>query len=355
MLGTGMILVWRCLVLVSFAPWAGLWLAFEGPKEIKFLMYVFVAVYIILCIILVFVLARTFRQTVTDTLRLQQSFDAQAIEERSQLLHLASHGRAQGFHADGEHGRHHELEDEVFGVFPLAPAIMGYALVIGVACLLGFLWVLFSGRSAGGWAFFAEHPSVNTTFWLELFLYVLGAATAFAGVLGCLVLSGRRVKHLPSTTELAGTCLVIFLAGSMFRFAMLFAITGMTFVEKNTCGFYVHGLAQLAYFTPWSRGSEYWLHCQFVEYVVLLLTLGMCVLDGYLLWCTYKLLHFSQDWEVREVAEENLAPAPSIAAPLTQAPFVQNLTPSYSTPSSVQTLPPSYGYGPYGTATLVAK
>jgi len=299
-LGTGLVLVWRSLVLVGFAPWAGIWLAFDGPKEVKTLMYVFVCAYIILCIFLVFVLARAFRQTVTDGLHLQKHLDHQATQEREYLLHHASVARQQDFHADGEHGRDHELEPEVFGIFPLAPTITIYALVVAIACCLGFLWLLFSGRTVGGWAFFAEHPHVNTTFWLEFFLMFISAATAMVGVLGCLAFAGIRMKHLPCTSDLAILCLLVFLFGSMLRYALLFAITGMTFLEKNTCGIYVHGIAQLAYYTPWSRASEYWLHCQAVEYFMLILTLGFCFLDGYLIWCTYKLWHFAQEWTMGE-------------------------------------------------------
>jgi membrane protein implicated in regulation of membrane protease activity len=305
MLGTGLVLVWRSLVLVTFAPWAGVWLAFDGHQEIKFLMYIFVVAYLVLSVILVFVLARAFRQTVSDALHLQEHTDSQHVQERGYLLHQAALARQQDFHADGAHGRDHEVEPEVFGVFPLAPAVTCYALVIGIALLLAFLFTLLTGRTVGGWAFFAEHPKVNTTFWLELFVDLISVGTAIAGVVGASVLAGIRLKRMSTTLDLAILCLQIFLIGSMFRYAMTFAVTGMAFLEKNTCGFYVHGLAQMAQYKPWSRGNEGWMHCELVEYFALLLALVICVVDGYLVWCTYKLWHFAQDWTVRDPEEED--------------------------------------------------
>merc|ERR1719198_1392795 len=110
MLGAGLVLAWRSLVCLSIAPWAGFMLAFASAEVDKVWAYVLLCIYFALSIFLVYVLAMTFRQVVSDSKRFQRYLDAQALQERQQLLITAGNYRQDDQHIDGDALNEHEVE-----------------------------------------------------------------------------------------------------------------------------------------------------------------------------------------------------------------------------------------------------
>lgn len=297
MLGTGCLVIWRLLVCLSFAPWAGIMLAFAPANTDKLWAYALICGYMALSIFLVYVLALAFRQAVCDSKRFQQHLNMQALAERKRLLTKAHDVRQQGnmHHAEGDAMRLHEVEPELFGTLPLAETVTLYAAVIAIASLWNFVHLCLTGHSSGGWAFFEGAPQVSATFWIEAFVWPISFVCALIGFAGAL--SFCDAGFLDSKPSLAS--LLFFLIASMLRYAFLFAITGMDLIEKNTCGFYVNGLARLAY----TGGGSGFLHCRGTEYLFLAGTLLCCILDGYLIWGTFQLWHHARDWQFVEVNE----------------------------------------------------
>jgi hypothetical protein len=291
--GAGALLLWRSLVCVSFAPWAGIMLAFSPPSADKVWMWTLVCVYLAFSIFLVYVLLMAFRQAVSDGRRFQRHLDAQALEERKQLLVSAGTWRQDNIHADGEAMHDHEVEPELFGVLPLAETVTLYTVVIAIACVWAFIHLLITGHTSGGWAFFASTPHVSSTFWLEVFLYPLSFVCALIGLAGASSLSGSNFLAEKSSTS----SVLFFLLGSIIRFALLFAVTGMDLLENDTCGFYLHGVANLAYKSPFSASSGFWLHCSPTDWLFLAVVWLCCALDAYLIWGTFQLWHHAQEWE----------------------------------------------------------
>lgn len=310
MLGAGLFLAWRALVCLSFAPWAGILLAFS-PTNDKVWAYVLVCCYIAFSILLVYVLAMAFRQTVCDSKLFQQHLNAQALEERQRLL-LNAHnyrrrredGEADARHADGDGMHDHEVEPELFSVFPLAETVTLYALVIAIACLWNFIHLCFSGHTSGGWVFFSKTPEVSSTFWLEVFLWPISFVCALAGMAGALSFCGSGIESSGGQLFLdegtSSSAVLLFLIQSMLRFGLLFAVTGMAFIEKDTCGFYINGLSKLAYRSYWSPMNGM-VHCHGWEYLLLAGALVCCILDGYLIWGTFQLWHHARDWKFVEI------------------------------------------------------
>lgn len=300
--GVGTLLVWRTLVCLAFAPWAGILLAFSPASSDKALMTFLVCVYIAWSIFIVYSLIMIFRQAVSDGKRFQRHLDIQANHERQQLLISAGNWRQDNVLIDGEDIRDHEVEPEVFGVLPLADAVTLYAVVIAVACVWSFIHLIVTGHTMGGWLFFASTPAVSSTFWLEAFLYPFSFLIALIGLAGASSLSGSDfLTNKPATSSL-----LIFLLGSLFRYALLFAVTGMDLLEKDTCGFYLHGAVNFANKDPWSKAGGSWIHCQPTSVLTLLGMVAFCILDAYLIWATFQLWHHSQDWEFRPIEGKNM-------------------------------------------------
>lgn len=297
MLGTGIVLAWRSLVCLSFAPWAGIVLAFSTPDGDRVFVYAFILGYIALSIFLVYVLAMAFRQAVSDGKRFQQHSDAQALRERQQLLISASNHRRENRNVDGEDLSYHEVEPELFGFMPLAETVTIYSIVIAVACVWCIIHLVITGHTSGGWAFFSKTPEVASTFWLEVFLWPLSFICALIGMSGASSFSGAGfLDEKPALSSL-----LVFLIGSMLRFGLLFAVTGMDLLEKNTCGFYLSGLSKVAYTS--APGMS--LHCVPMEYLLLAGVLLCCILDGYLIWGTFQLWHHAQNWRFGSYAKES--------------------------------------------------
>jgi len=290
-LGAGILLAWRSLVCISFAPWAGILLAFTSPSMDKVWMWTCLCAYIALSIFIVYALAMAFRQVVSDSRRFQQHLDAQAVHERQQLLMAAHNYRQENQLINGDAMHEHEIEPELFGVLPLAETVTLYTIVIAIACLWNFLHLVITGHTSGGWAFFSQTPQVSSTFWLEAFLWPISFFCALIGIAGASSFSGSGfLEEKPSASSL-----LMFLLASMGRFALLFAVTGMTIIELDTCGFYVNGLSKLAF---GSTGmTSLLLHCDGMQYLFLAGVLLCCFLDGYLIWGTFQLWHHAQDWE----------------------------------------------------------
>lgn len=290
MVGAGMLFGWRSLVCLCFPPWVGILLAFSPPP--KATLWAFAVCYLVLSLIVAYILLLAFRQVVSTSKRFQQHLDAQVLGERKQLLFNAHMARGDDFHADGEAMHEHDVEPHVFGVLPLAQSVTLYAIIMGIVCLWAFFHLAITGQTFGGWAFFAGTPVVNITFWLEIILYVLSLGFAIAGFLGAASFSGVGfVREEPATL-----CVLAFLVGSMARFALLFSVTGMDLLEKDTCGLYVHGLANIAYKSPSSAASGFGLHCQPIDFLFLLGVVVFCIMDAHLIWATYELWHHSQEW-----------------------------------------------------------
>jgi hypothetical protein len=279
--GTGILLAWRCLVLLSIAPWAGILLAFSPPQTDKVWMYILICSYICLSIFLVYILVTAFCQIVSDSERFQQHADKQALGERKTLLANASDARQNGDDDVGDM----EVEPLVFGFFELAPTITLYTIIITIACGWSFLHVILTGQTAGGWAFFSSTPQVNTTFWWEVFLYPICFGCAIVGLAGAATLAKNAA--VPGTNQSRAFVLIFFLSSAL-RFGLLFAVTGMCLLEKNSCGFYLHGIASIAYSSP-SPAAGISIHCVATEWMMLAGVLLCFLLDGYLVWGTYKL------------------------------------------------------------------
>lgn len=304
-LGSGAALAWRTLVCLGFAPWAGIMLAFSTPNSDKVSLYLLVAAYIAFSIFLVYVLAMSFRQCVSDSRRFQQHLDTQAVQERQQLLMTAGSYRQDPRNpsADGEAMRDHEIEPELFGILPLAESVTVYTILVAVASLWAFTHLILTGGSSGGWAFFAYTPRVASTFWIEAFLWPASFFCAVLGMAGASSFSGSGfIEEKPSTSSV-----LIFLLASMLRFALLFAVTGMDLVEKNTCGIYM-SLANLG--NLMSPATGIWIHCSGPEYLLLGGMLVCCALDAYLIWATFQLWHHAQDWIFGDYVETEVAEAP---------------------------------------------
>jgi len=224
-LGSGSVLAWRSLVCLSFAPWAGHLLAFSIPDGDRVFAYGWILGYIALSIFLVYVLAMAFRQAVSDGKLFQQHLDAQAQHERQQLLTSANNHRQENrdlsYHDQtGEDLNYHEVEPELFGFLPLAETVTIYSIVIAVACLWCFFHLLDTGHTSGGWAFFSQTPKVAETFWLEVFLWPLSFLCALIGMSGASSFSGSGfLDEKPALSSL-----LMFLVGSMLRFALLCGI-----------------------------------------------------------------------------------------------------------------------------------
>jgi len=286
--GSGILLGWRCLVCVSFVPWAGIMLAFSSATTNKVSMFVFICVYFAFSIFLVYILMMAFRQVMSNTMCFQQHLDAQA--ERKKLL-IAGESWAGNFDRDGEDMTDIEVEPVLFGVLPLAETVSLYAAVIAVACMWNFLHLMITRESSGGWAFFSSTPKVDTTFWLEILLWPLSFCCAFIGLAG----ASKFCESVFNEEKQSTYSLLVFLLGSMLRFGLLFAVTGMNIIEKNTCGFYVNGLATLAYSSPLAPRNGFWFHCLPNEYLFLAGALACCTLDGYLIWGTFQLWTHCKD------------------------------------------------------------
>lgn len=286
--GSGILLGWRCLVCVSFAPWAGIMLAFSSPTTDKVSMFAFVCIYFALSIFLVYILMMAFRQVMSITMCFQQHLDAQA--ERKMLL-IAGESWAGNFDIGGEGMIDMEVEPVLFGVLPLAETVSLYAAVIAAACMWNFLHLMITRESSGGWAFFSSTPEVSTTFWLEILLWPLSFCCAFVGLAGASKFCESVFVEEKQSTD----SLFVFLLGSMLRFALLFAVTGMSVIEKNTCGFYANGLATLAYNSPLAPRNGFWIHCLSNEYFFLAGALACCTLDGYLILATFQLWTHCKD------------------------------------------------------------
>jgi len=293
-LGAGTLLLWRILVCLSIAPWAGIMLAFSPPTADKVSMYVMVCAYLILSIFLVYILTLAYRQIVFDSIRFQEYLDKQALGERKRLLRNAHRDNHYADCNDG--GRDCEVEPVLFTLVDLAPTITLYTLVIATACVWSFFHLVISGNTAGGWAFFASTPEVRTTFWWEVFLYPICFFFALFGLAGSATLSSTTAPVLEE--HQCRSSVLLFFLSSVFRFGLLFAITGMDLLEKNTCGFYLHGVAGFAYSSPWSPTGGILLHCVSSEWGLLAAVLVFCLLDAYLIWGTYKLYHHSHAWKL---------------------------------------------------------
>jgi len=300
--GAGTMLVWRSLICLSFAPWAGIMLAFSAPDTDKVWMYVLVCAYIVWSIFLVYTLAMAFRQAVSDGRRFQKHLDLQAVHERQQLLISAGSWREDNIMIDGAAMAEHEVEPDLFGVLPLADCVTLYTIVIAAACVWSFIHLMLTGETAGGWAFFSSTPKVPSTFWIEVFLYPISFLGALIGLAGASSLSGSAfLEEKPSTSSI-----LVFLLSSMLRFALLFAVTGMDLLEKDTCGFYLHGAANFAYKSPWSPATGGYIHCQPMSWLFLLGVLVCCCLDGYLIWGTFKLWQHAQEWEFQPIEAKTM-------------------------------------------------
>lgn len=302
--GAGVLLGWRVLVCLCFPPWAGILIAFSTPGS-KVALWVFVAFYVVLSMIAVYILLLAFRQIVSTSKRFQQHLDAQALGERRQLLLNADMSRRGNFHADGEAMHDHEVEPHVFGVLPLAESVTIYAAIIAIVCLWAFFHLVITGHTFGGWAFFAGTPVVNITFWLEIIIYVLSLGFAVVGFAGAASFSGMGfVREDPATL-----CVSAFLLASMARFALLFSVTGMDLLEKDTCGLYVHGLANIAYKSPSSAASGFGLHCQPIEFLFIFAVIVFCIMDAHLVWATYQLWQHSQEWVFHPKGKDKSVPS----------------------------------------------
>jgi len=302
--GSGILLAWRTLVCFSIAPWAGIALAFSSPHTDKVWMYLLVCGYFILSIFLVYILMMTFRQIITDSIHFQEHLDGQAMQERIQLLNNAAQ---RGNWADcNEGGRDVELEPVLFCFFDLAPTVMLYAFVLTIASAWSFFHLILSGHTAGGWAFFSSTPQVSTTFWFEAILYPI----CFAGaVIGMAAAASLSESSFVLDENQSRSSLLLFFLSCVFRFGLLFAVTGMCLLEKNTCGFYLHGLASIAYRSPFGGAAGISLHCVGTEWLFLGGVLLAFILDGYLTWATYKLYHHCHAWKLErpsEVADHRL-------------------------------------------------
>jgi len=294
---TGLLLVWRGLVCLSFAPWAGIMLAFSPPTSSRVWQYILICLYLGFSIFLVYVLALAFRQVALDSRRFQNHLNTQALAERQQLLREVSRSHKEGAFVDGDAMHSHEVEPHLFGCLMLAETVSLYAAIITIVCVWNFLELIFTEKSSGGWAFFASTSKVSSTYWLEAFLWPISFGFALVGLAGALSFTGRGfLESKPSVASL-----LVFLIGSMFRFGLLFAVTGMDLIEKDLCGFYINGLAKLAYRSPFDTMNGVNLSCSGGDFLVLILTIVCCALDGYLIWGTFQLWHHAQDWTIEEI------------------------------------------------------
>lgn len=299
--GSGTLLAWRLLVCLSVAPWAGIALAFSSPGTDKFWMWILVCAYICLSIFIVYALILTFRQIFCDGVRLQEHIEKQALNERRILLRNA---QVHNHWADCDAGgRDSEVEPLMFGMFELAPTVTLYTIVIAVACVWSWFHLILTGQTSGGWAFFSSTPHVDATFWWEVFLYPVSFAAAIIGFSGAATLSETSFALNENQSR---SSMLIFFLSCIFRFGLLFAVTGMCFLEKNTCGFYLHGLSSIAYGSPGGNAVGVSIHCLPSEWLLLAGSSTACFLDAYLIWGTYKLYHHSHAWtfEQRDLNDE---------------------------------------------------
>lgn len=293
--GSGMLLAWRILVCLSIAPWAGIALAFSPQGADKAWMWLLLCAYICLSIFIVYVLILTFRHIYSDGVRLQEHIEKQALNERRVLL--ADAHRNNNWADCDAGGRDVELEPIMFGLFELAPTITLYTIVIAAACAWSWFHLILTGQTAGGWIFFSSTPQVDTTFWWEVFLYPICFAAAVIGFSGAATLSETTMAL---DENQARSSMLIFFLSCGFRFGLLFAVTGMCFLEKNTCGFYLHGLSSIAYGQPGGLALGLSIHCLPSEWLLLAGALTAFLLDAYLIWGTYKLYHHSHSWKFEE-------------------------------------------------------
>jgi len=302
--GSGTLLAWRILVCLSIAPWAGIALAFSSPGSDKVWIWILVCAYFCLSIFIVYVLILTFRQIFCDGVRLQEHIETQALKERKVLL---SNAQRKNHWDPCDAGVDIELYPMIFGLFELAPTITLYTIVIAAACVWSWFHLILTGETAGGWAFFSSTPQVVSTFWWEVFLYPMCFAAAIIGFSGAATLSETTFALDENQSR---SSMLIFFLSCVFRFSLLFAVTGMCFLEKNTCGFYLHGLSSIAYRQPGFPAGGLLIHCLPSEWLLLAGAFAVFLLDAYLIWGTYKLYHHSHAWkfEQRSINEDCTEP-----------------------------------------------
>lgn len=294
--GIIILLAWRGAVTLMFPPWAGILLAFTTPDSNRMWLYLAIFLYIGFCIVILYIVTMALIRCVHDSRLFQEHLDVQHLHERKKLLNAAHECRQVNQHIDGEDMHEHDVEPYLFGFLPLAETVAVYAVIMAGAMLMSWLHLVVSGHTAGGWAFFSSTTHVFQTYWLEFFLYPIGFAAAIVGLLGASSFSGHGV--LDETTAL--TALSTFLLVNMIRFAFDFAITGMNLLEKNTCGFYINGIAVLAYRDPHAPKNNAMFHCPPMDFLFLLAMFGIMLLDFYMIWSTFQLYHHAEGWSIEE-------------------------------------------------------
>lgn len=294
--GIIILLAWRGIVTLMFPPWAGVLLAFTPHGDNRIWLYLALFLYIGFCILMLYIITMGLIRCVHDSRLFQEHLDVQHLHERKKLLTAAHDARQVNQHIDGEDMHEHDVEPDLFGFLPMAETVAVYAVVMAAAMLMSWLHLVVSGSTAGGWAFFSSTAGVTQTYWLEFFIYPICFAAAIVGLLGASSFSGHGVLD----EETALTALSTFLIVNMLRFAFDFAITGMNLLEQNTCGFYVNGIAALAYREPHAPKNNALFHCPPMDILLLIAIFAIMIIDCYMIWSTFQLYHHAEGWTIEE-------------------------------------------------------
>jgi len=277
--GIGILLAWRIATTVAIAPWLGFLMAFEPAEYARGQCLLVALAYIALNVYMLWVLSVTHKEVAQRGAYLQQLL-ASVQAERFLLV-----GRARATPGGDELVRHPKL----LGCVPLELAIAAYALAVCVACTWSFIALCIYGSARGGWAVLTgsvvHHP--GGAFWLEAVVYSVPA------VLGGLAVSAI-LTHPQLSQEETGSrarcsfLILLFLIGSIARYAAFIPITAMQLADSDICGLYTYGLSRVA-----SHAAENPLwsttRCSEHEVVALVAVVLALVLDAYLISGVFRL------------------------------------------------------------------